>query len=53
MAEKRGIKFNILRETFTQAFVLKHFKPKFPVRLETNVSDYALAGILTQFYKKP
>ena len=43
--------FNTLRDAFTQTPFLKYFNPNFPIRLETDVSDYALAGILTQFYK--
>ena len=43
--------FNILRDAFTQTLFLKYFNPEFPIRLETIVSDYALADILTQFIK--
>ena len=38
--------FNTLRETFTQISFLNYFNPEFPIRLETDVSDYAFAGIL-------
>ena len=43
--------FHTLRETFTQTFFLKHFNPEIPIRLETDVSNYDLDGLLSQFHK--
>ena len=41
--------FNTIRETFSQ-FFLKYINPKLSIRLETNVSNYALVGTLYKFY---
>src|SRR5438876_11900549 len=43
----RGV-FRKLRDAFTKALVLAHFDPKQPIRLETDASGYAIAGILSQ-----
>ena len=40
--------FRKLRDAFTKALVLAHFDSKQPIRLETNASEYAIAGILSQ-----
>ena len=40
--------FTQLRAAFTSAPLLRHFDPSLPIRLETDASDYAIAGILTQ-----
>ena len=40
--------FHSLRAAFTQAPLLRHFNPELPIRVETDSSDFALAGILTQ-----
>ena len=39
--------FNALKHTFTTALVLMHFIPDVPITVETNASDYAVAGILS------
>ena len=39
-----------LIEAFTSAPVLKHFDPETPAIVETDASDYALGGILSQHY---
>ncbi len=40
--------FQQLREAFTRAPVLVHFDPAKPIRLETDASGYAIAGIISQ-----
>ena len=40
--------FRKLCDAFTRAPVLAHFDPKKPIRLKTNASGYAIAGILSQ-----
>ena len=40
--------FNLLKHTFIQAPIFQHFDPKRYIRIETNVSAYAIAGVLTQ-----
>ena len=40
--------FDRLRVAFTMAPLLRHFDPELPIRIETDASEYALAGILTQ-----
>ena len=39
--------FNTLKHTFTTAPVLTHFIPDVPITVETDASDYAIAGILS------
>ena len=39
--------FNALKHTFTTAPVLMHFIPDVPITVETDASDYAVAGILS------
>ena len=39
-----------LIEAFTSAPVLKHFDPETPAIVETDASDYALGGILSQHH---
>lgn len=39
--------FEALKEAFTTAPVLTHFDPSRPIVLETDASDYALAGVLS------
>ena len=41
-----------LVQAFTTAPVLRHFDPEEPVILETDASDFALGGILSQKYKR-
>ncbi len=40
--------FTQLRDSFTDAPLLRHFDPDLPIRVETDASEFALAGILTQ-----
>ena len=40
--------FRKLCDAFTKALVLAHFDLKQPIRLETDASGYAIAGILSQ-----
>ena len=40
--------FRRLTDAFTKALLLKHFDPQLSIQIETNASEYALAGILTQ-----
>jgi hypothetical protein len=40
--------FKELIDRFTTAPLLRHYNPKLPLRLETDVSHWALAGILSQ-----
>ncbi|KIO09057.1 hypothetical protein M404DRAFT_78751, partial [Pisolithus tinctorius Marx 270] len=39
--------FNKLKQAFTTAPVLTHFSPEAPITVETDASDYAIAGILS------
>src|SRR5258706_2239642 len=39
--------FRLLKEVFTSAPVLHHFDPSLPPIVETDTSDYAIAGILS------
>ena len=39
--------FQSLKESFMQAPVLTHWSPDYPMLIETNASDYALAGIIS------
>ena len=40
--------FSRLRQAFTKASILHHFDPKRYIRIETDVSGYAIGGILSQ-----
>jgi hypothetical protein len=46
-SEKTQIAFDTLKTAFTSAPILTHFNPQRPIVLETDASDYALAGILS------
>ena len=37
-----------LRQAFTEASILHHFDPERYIQIETNTSDYAIGGILSQ-----
>ena len=39
--------FNTLKEAFTSAPILQHFQPSKSIVIETDASDYAIAGILS------
>ena len=40
--------FNLLWQAFTKASILRYFDPECYIRIETNVSGYAISGILSQ-----
>ena len=46
--EKCKLAFLSLKQAFTTALVLTHYKPECPLVIETDASDYALAAILSQ-----
>jgi hypothetical protein len=46
-SEKTQSAFDTLKTAFTSAPILTHFNPERPIALETDASDYALAGILS------
>jgi hypothetical protein len=46
--DKHTQAFNKLKNAFTSATLLAHFNPEKPLVLETDASDFALAGILSQ-----
>ena len=46
--EQCKLAFSSLKQAFTMAPVLTHYKPDCPLVIETNASDYALAAILPQ-----
>jgi len=42
--------FEHLKYLFTQAPILHHFNPELPIYLYTNVSGFAISGIIYQFH---
>ena len=40
--------FTQLGQAFTEALILQHFDPEYYIRIETNASDYAIGGVLSQ-----
>ena len=40
--------FDQLRQAFTEAPIFQHFNPKRYIRVETDVSGYAIGGVLSQ-----
>jgi hypothetical protein len=38
--------FKLLKISFTRAPILIHFNPSRPIKIETNTSKFAIAGIL-------
>ena len=40
--------FDMLKQAFTKAPVLRHYNPDHPITLECDASDYAMAAILSQ-----
>ena len=40
--------FNQWRQAFTKAPILQHFDPECDIRIKTNVSGYAVDGVLSQ-----
>jgi len=49
-SEKKA--FNIIKEAFTSAGMLRHFEPDRETVIETDSSDYAISGILSQYEGK-
>jgi len=45
--ESQDKAFQTLKTAFTTAPILQHFQPGLPIVIETDASDYALAGILS------
>ncbi|MBW0530402.1 hypothetical protein O181_070117 [Austropuccinia psidii MF-1] len=46
--EKALSQFHQLKESFTTAPILSHFKPSLPTIVETNATNYALGAVLSQ-----
>ena len=46
--QQAGEAFNQLQAAFTTAPVLTHFQPHLPITMETDASDFAVGGILSQ-----
>ena len=40
--------FTQLRQAFTKALILQHFDPKYHIRIENDVSDYAIGRVLSR-----
>ena len=40
--------FNRLRQSFTEAQIFRHFDPEYHIWIETDVSGYAIGGVLSQ-----
>ena len=50
--DKCDTAFQILKQAFTEAPVLRHYDPEDMIVLESDASDYAVAGILSQYDKE-
>jgi hypothetical protein len=46
--EKKKIAFELLKIFFIRASILIHFKPDRQIRMETNILNFAITGILLQ-----
>jgi transposase InsO family protein len=44
--------FDKIKFAFTDASILAHFDPALPTIIETDASDYAISGILSQYHDK-
>lgn len=44
--------FEAIKQSFTHAGILKHFDPTLETVIETDSSDYAISGILSQYHEK-
>jgi hypothetical protein len=44
--KKERATFELLKIFFTRALILIHFKPDRPIRVETDISDFIIAGML-------
>ncbi len=40
--------FIYLQKAFTETLILRHFDPKCHIRIETDVLEYAMGGVLSQ-----
>ena len=40
--------FNLLRQAFIKALILRHFDPKCHIQIETDPSSYAISEVLSQ-----
>ena len=47
---KTRLAFTQLRQTFVEAPILHHFNPESIIQIETDVSGYAIDGILSQLF---
>lgn len=47
-AEHDGV-FNLLKQAFVSAPILRHFEPSLPIILECDASDFAIAAIISQY----
>ena len=43
--------FDVLKERFTSAPIMRHFDPSLPIRVETDASQFAIAAILSQLFE--
>ena len=48
LTPKAKLAFIKLRQAFLKAMILHHFNPKRHIRIETDVSGYAMSGVLSQ-----
>ena len=48
LTPKAMLAFNKLRKILTKALILQHFDPKCHIRIETDVSGYAISKVLSQ-----
>ena len=48
---REELAFRFLKATFTKAPLLRHYDPAKPLRLETDASAFAIAGILSQLFE--
>jgi hypothetical protein len=45
--EKEKAAFELLKASFIRALILIHFKLDSPIRVEINISDFAIIGVLS------
>ena len=45
---KARLAFTQLKKAFTKASILQHFDSEYHIRIKTDVSDYAIGGVLSQ-----
>jgi hypothetical protein len=46
--KKKRIAFELLKASFIRALILIHFKSDKQIKMETNISNFIIAGILSQ-----